>query len=69
MGGETVKVELELTENEWDELVEAVASKARLVRDRHYGDFDPLDGFDPDDWARQLEELHLKLQDKLESVV
>ena len=69
MRGDLVKVELELTEGEWDELVEAVASKALLVRNRHYGDFDPIDGFDPDDWARQLENLHNKLQDKLESVV
>jgi hypothetical protein len=64
-----VKVELELTEEEWEDLIAAVASKARFVRDRHYGDFDPIDGFDPDDWARKLDELHNKLQDKLDSVV
>ncbi len=61
-----MKIELDLTEEEWTELVEAVASKAVLVRSGHYGDFDPLDGFDPDHWAAQLEALHRKLSDRLE---
>ena len=66
MGHELVKLELELRESEWEELIEAVATKAKMVRDGAYGDFDALDGFDPDTWAATLEELFTKISDKLE---
>lgn len=69
-GGETmqqsVKLELELRESEWEEVVEALATKARMVRSGDYGDFDALDGFDPDVWATTLEALFIKISDKLE---
>lgn len=61
-----VKIELELSEAEWLELMEAIATKARIVREGAYGDFDPLDGFDPEDWALQLEALHRKISDIVE---
>lgn len=64
-----VRVELELSESDWEELIGAVASKALLVRGRHYGDFDPMDGFDPDEWATRLEVLHQKLEDLLEGLL
>lgn len=61
-----IKMELELTESEWLELLEALATKARIVRDGAFGDFDPLDGFDPEEWASQLEALYQKLTDLME---
>lgn len=61
-----IKVELELTESEWMEVLEAIATKARFVREGAFGDFDPLDGFDPDEWASQLEGLYRKLSDIVE---
>jgi hypothetical protein len=65
MSNQSVSVELE--ESEWEEVLAAVNSKAHLVRNRHYGDFDPIDGFDPDEWGSRLEEIYNKLQDKLET--
>lgn len=61
-----VKIELELSEAEWLELIEALSTKARIVREGAYGEFDPLDGFDPEDWALQLEALHRKISDVVE---
>lgn len=56
------KVELELSEGEWVELISAVSSKAYLVRERHYGDFDPMSGFDPDKWAATLDAIKQTLE-------
>lgn len=53
-----MKIELDLTESQWCELANAVASKATLVERGDYGDADPEDGFDPDAWAAELNGIY-----------
>jgi hypothetical protein len=55
-----------LNASEWCELANAVAGKAAAVRLGNYGGRDPIDGFDPDAWAVELEGIYDKLSKVLE---
>jgi hypothetical protein len=61
-----MKIELDLNESQWCELANAVASKSTLVRRGDYGDRDPDEGFDPEAWARELDEVYEHVALKLE---
>jgi uncharacterized membrane protein len=50
---------------EWEEVLGAIASKIVAVRGGVYGEFDPVDGFDPEEWAKDLETIFRKLEEQL----
>lgn len=56
-----MKVELDLSQEEWIELTEAVYSKHLLVERGDYGEVDEEEGFDKDIWAKQLLTIYNKL--------
>jgi len=52
-----MKVSIDLTLEEFDEIEAALLSKAALVERGDYGEPDPEEGFDPQKWATDLETL------------
>ena len=61
-----MKVTLDLTKVEWCEVANAVSSKANDVRRGRYGEPDPIDVFDPEEWANELDAAYNKIAAELD---
>lgn len=59
-------ISIDLTESQWCEVANAVASKVVRVRNGDYGDEDHADGFDPEAWAEELESAYNRIADELQ---
>lgn len=53
---------VKLNASEWCELINAVHSKAVRVARGEYGDRDPFDKFNPQEWVKELMGIEQKLE-------
>jgi len=60
------KITLDLTKSEWEEVANAVMNKANDIRRKRYGDKEPEDDFDPEEWAKELESAYAKITAELD---
>lgn len=60
MSNELITLTISLTRDEWGELLEALYSKANLIRNGDYGEEDML-GFKPEDWAKELGRIEAEI--------
>jgi len=65
---EEVELTLKLQLDEWCELANAVESKSRIVERGDYGEANEEEGYDPKQWARDLEKLYEKIAALLDKV-